>query len=278
MSTDSTPASPATPATPAEPASPAEDVAAVEAAPPLPLGEIKFPPNMPESMKQRIVDAMRNGQQVSVDQGGNVIVGSPNGPNPGNVRPITGAPKKPNKADIKRFQQRQERMKRWLNKPENKGKTEKDAHEAITMEDWNSAPPEHKIARLVQVTAAIQQQMQLFGNDLMNLRYNDQNIGDAFDINYRSISRMFRHLGITPEMEKQFMQDAQAEFLVEREAEQKLQEENAKKASQLDSLAAQDPVAAKLVQELEKSGDNAKRIPDGAEVFGETQQQIVTES
>ncbi len=201
--------------------------------------------------------------QAIVDQAGGQATEV--GEAPDNVTPISKP--KLDKMQMKRNQIFMERVRRHINA----GMTQEQAIQAIAKEDYAKMPLDQKILRLENMLKGMAKQ---FSMDNLNLRRNDGAIADAFDINYRAISKMFRMLGLTPEQEKQCSLEAQEEFNKDRQnkldAEAKKAQEEVLKAKEQDEKAVMEAEAAKNHRDVEaekKEAEVEPHVAEGATVF-----------
>jgi hypothetical protein len=218
--------------------------------------------SIPEAVKAVVEAVEQQAAEATLD-------GQPIGEAPDNTIPISRA-KQPNKIELKRQQIFIDRLKRKMGEPtkDGKTKTQQQALAEIANEDYERLPADKKIKRLESIIAGITKQL---GQDLGGLHRNDAAIADAFDINYRGLSKMFRHLGITDEQEKAFMKEAQAEFARDRqaklEAELKASAEKMHKAKEADEKAKMEAEASKTGS-AEPNKEEKTHVEEGATVFG----------
>lgn len=123
-----------------------------------------------------------------------------------------------------------DRVRRWQNQhadwPANFKKSNPEADEettnsafwqaalrAIDRENYERLPAEKKILRLERM---VSQMTQGIMGDLQALRHNDRIITEVFDVNLRSISLMFEHLGITKAKQAEILTQVQMEIEQER--------------------------------------------------------------
>lgn len=165
----------------------------------------------------------------------------------------------------KRIKALQERVRRWMNN--NPGKTERDAMMAIQQEDYDRMPVEQKIKRLENMLSGAVQQI---ARDIMTIRHNQFSIADAYDINYRAISKMIHQLGIPLEEHNKFMQAAQIEFETERRVAMEKQAQAQKEQAVAQAAAAESAKMAEEAKEAAKPSTETTGAepPKDATVFG----------
>lgn len=180
--------------------------------------------------------------------------------------------RKPSKAEIKAQQRTRERMNRWQNaheewlknwRNENKGASKEEetaafdnaAFQAIQREDYENLPVDKKLRILERSLVMFQQGIV---GDIRALQQNDRSITHVFDVNLRTIARLFEKLGIDKEAQRKILDEIQNEM----EAEDR---ERLIKARQEREAAA----AAKLNKEVDaKPEEGAKvEVPEGATEF-----------
>ena len=179
-------------------------------------------------------------------------------------------PRKPNKMDQKRQQIFVDRIKRHMGN----GLTQDQALQAVQREDYERMPVEKKLARLETM---ISQSFQRLGQEVMHLSQEHMAIGDAFDINYRSIQKMFIKLGLSAEDQKVLIEEAQKETIELRKkqvADMEMAELNQRRAEQ--EAAEQKRVEAEMAKPKNAVIDGGAQaapeagaaIPPEATVFG----------
>lgn len=156
--------------------------------------------------------------------------------NPGAAELVDPPPqKKLSKIQLKKMQQYQERRRRMINK----GVPEAQVDAVIAREDYEKLPVADKLKRMEGFIASALGQL---GQEMTNLRHNDQVLSEAMDVNFTAIARALVKLGISNEEQKAII-DAVNEELEQaaqrrQEAAKKAHEEAQKKAA-ADDLAAQ---------------------------------------
>lgn len=164
-------------------------------------------------------------------------------------------PKHPTKAELKRIQQYQERLRRFMNR----GLNEEQARQAIAKEDWDNLSPDKKIAQLQHFMVQVFRGLQ---GDIDNLRHNDGELADSMDINFRAFARMAEKLGVSIEEQQAFVAQAVNEIQVEKDrlaAEQKAQEKKAQDSSDVSTFKEE----ARL-----EDASGTPETPEGATEFG----------
>lgn len=222
--------------------------------------------SLPPEEAKKLQDALNSKEppHIHIDENQNVFIGEA-ADKAVEMRSNKPPPKKVSLIDQKRIAALQERVRRWMNN--HQGKSEQEAMMAIQREDYEALPPGEKIKRLeAMVTGALQN----FGQDLMNVRHNQYSIADAFDVNYRAITKMFAKVGLPLELHAQFMKEAQDEFEAERKAA--MEKQMAAQKAQMDAAkAAQEKkVMDAEAKEVTKAGTEAQGsdLPKDATVFG----------
>lgn len=173
-------------------------------------------------------------------------------------------PKKPSKIDQKRQQIFMDRLKRHMGK----GLTQQQAVQAIQMEDYAAMPLDKKFANLERIVA---QTFRNLSNDIMNLSQGHMAIGDAFDINYRAIQKVFIKLGISNEEQKVFIDEAQKEVIEARKKDMEMRAEAGREVLQEKQAEAEADIKAELSKPPSALGTEAAEgaeIPKEATVFG----------
>jgi hypothetical protein len=196
---------------------------------------------------QEVVEnAQLEGESVSVDRNGNVILGA----SPEQVTRMGG--RNPTKLELKRAQIFKERVSRLMNK--NPGMSQEEAFKTIQKEDHENLPIPKRLSKIENVIA---QSMNNLAQEIQGLHHNDSTIAEAFDVNYRALGMMFEWLGINKEKQKEFVEKAIQEVKEAKEAAQKAQQ------------AAQEATEEKAIVEGAKAvSTEAAPIPEGATVFG----------
>ena len=162
----------------------------------------------------------------------------------------------------KRQQQFQERLRRTMNQHKC---DEQKAFQIMQQEDYDRMSPDQKVRRLESLVG---QSMQRLAEDINRLEHNHYAIADAFDINYRAVSKMLIKLGIPLEEHARFMKESQDEALAEHKAkveQQRLIQEAAAKKQQ----EAQEKI--RMEAELGKNKPveaKGAELPKDATVFG----------
>jgi hypothetical protein len=177
---------------------------------------------------------------------------------PDNVADISKA-RKPSKHEMRMAQRFQERLQRLMNR----GMSQQQALLAIQREDYEALPPEKKIKRLEGIIKSIAERL---GQDITNLRYNDNELGDAMDVNFMAFSEMLVKLGISREEQDLFVKTAQATMAARRASELEQQKAAAEAAQK--AAAAKNEAAS--VEEEAKVDDAAgtPHVPEEATTFG----------
>lgn len=173
-------------------------------------------------------------------------------------------PKRPSKLDMKRQQILMDRVRRHMGK----GMTQQQAFQAIQREDYEALPLEKKFARLETM---VSQSFQRLAQEIMTVSQDQMAIGDAFDINYRGIQKLFKKLGVSDEDQKALIDEAQKEVIEERKkqhenrmAQMKAAEEAAEKSrAEAELKKAEAPVKTNGVHE-----EVGAEVPKEATVFG----------
>jgi hypothetical protein len=167
-------------------------------------------------------------------------------------------PKKPSKLDQKRQQIFMDRLKRKMGEKTKDGtpKTQEQALQEMQREDYNAWPVEKKFERLESLVA---QSFRNLSQEIMHLSQEHMAIGDAFDINYRAIQKMFIKLGLTNEEQKTFLDEAQNEVLAIRKKQQADMEQ-----AQMQRQARQQGVTEQQTVEAELTKPQAKVVAEGA--------------
>lgn len=181
---------------------------------------------------------------------------------PENVTKISDAKKqKVNKVQMKRIQAYLERRRRAINK----GIPEDKVDRYLAEEDWKNMPVPEKVGRLEHMIA---QTFRGLSQDIVKLRQNDSTIGEAFDINNRMVFKMMMSLGITPEQQKKFAEEATAEYAADlktkQEAEKAAQAAAQKKADEAAEKAKLTSIAAEEKHPVPQGVD----VPEAATTFG----------
>lgn len=174
-------------------------------------------------------------------------------------------PKKPSKIDLKRQKIYMDRLKRKMGN----GLTQAQALQVIQREDYDAMPVDKKLVRL---EAMVSRGLQNLAEEMLGLSQNQHGIGDAFDINYRAIGKLFTKLGVTEEDQKAIMAEAQKEhlearaaFLEARKAEQQKQAEEQRAAAEQANVASE----LKNAETIKADGaPEGAEIPKEATVFG----------
>ena len=171
----------------------------------------------------------------------------------------------PTKLQDKRRQILIDRVKRWMNK--NPGKTEQEALMAIQLEDYERMPVGDKLKRLEAMFAGSMQQI---GQDMMSLRHNQFALADAYDVNYRAISKMFAKLGISLEDQAKVMKEAADEFEAERKAAVEKHEAEQREKMEKMKVAQEKGEMEREAAEVNKptAGPQGAEPPADATVFG----------
>jgi len=183
-------------------------------------------------------------------------------------------PKKLSKLDEKRQRIFQERMQRHMGK----GLTQEQAFRAIQKEDYDALPLDKKFQRLEHMVSSA---LQNFAEEIMNLSQGQNAIGDAFDINYRAISKMFEKVGLPLKDHAEFMKLAQEEHIEVRkkaiEAQQAAQKA-AMESQQAEAKKAQETSEGATIEKELKAAESKKivggeappesTLPTEATVFG----------
>lgn len=177
-------------------------------------------------------------------------------------------PKKLSKIEEKRQQIFMDRLKRKMSTKNKDGseKTQQQALQEMAKEDYDALPLQKKFERLEAIVA---QSFRGMSQEVVNLGQNHAAIADAFDINYRAIQKMFVKLGLSPEDQRLFIEESQAEVLAERReqmARAQADRLNQQRAAQ-DALEQQQVEAGmKKAPATEETG--APPPPPEATVFG----------
>lgn len=177
-------------------------------------------------------------------------------------------PKKLSKIEEKRQQIFLDRLKRKMATKNKDGseKTQQQALQEMAKEDYDALPLQKKFERLEAIVA---QSFRGMSQEVVNLGQNHAAIADAFDINYRAIQKMFNKLGLTPEDQRLFIEESQAEVLAERRAQmEKAQTDriNQQRAAQ-DAMEKQQ-VEAGMQTPAAQEDAGAPPPPPEATVFG----------
>lgn len=143
--------------------------------------------------------------------------------------------KKLSKMQMKKIQQYQERRRRLINK----GVPEAQVEAVIAREDYEALPVAEKLKRLEGFVASALGQL---GQEMSNLRHNDQVLSEAMDVNFTAIARILEKLGVSHDDQRKILdavnEEIEAAAQRRMEAAKKAQEEAKKKAA-TDDLAAQ---------------------------------------
>jgi hypothetical protein len=174
-------------------------------------------------------------------------------------------PKKMSKLDQKRQQIFMDRLKRYVGK----GMTQEQALNAMQKEDYDAMPLDKKFSRLETIVA---QSFRNLSTEVMNLHQNHLAIADAFDINYRTIQKLFVKLGVSPEEQKVFVDEAQKEVIEARKREIEARD-NARAAAMQAQQDVQEKAAvqAEMVpnaNSIQPAAAEGSPIPKEATVFG----------
>lgn len=177
-------------------------------------------------------------------------------------------PKKLSKIEEKRQQIFMDRLKRKMSTKNKDGseKTQQQALQEMAKEDYDALPLQKKFERLEAIVA---QSFRGMSQEVVNLGQNHAAIADAFNINYRAIQKMFVKLGLSPEDQRLYIEEAQTEVLAERReqmAKAQTDRLNQQRAAQ-DALEQQQVEAGmKKAPATEETG--APPPPPEATVFG----------
>lgn len=170
-----------------------------------------------------------------------------------NVVDLTKTQRKASTRDLKKMKQFEERIARTVNATP--GMTRDQAIQKIQKEDYASLPVDKKMTRLEGIVGNFFQQI---ARDVRALRYNDSVIADAMDMNLRGMARCLELAGVTPEKQKEVLEQVQGEFERERNAQMKAQADR-------DELTA---VQKGIEQQGETDPTDVPEPPDEATVFG----------
>lgn len=192
-----------------------------------------------------VENAQVDGQSVTVDPNGNVLLGVP----PEKEKEM--GVRKPTKMELKRAQLFQERINRKVNK----GMTKEQAFAAVQKEDHENQPLATRVQKIEHVlTGAFKE----ISQEMQSLRHNDGIISEAFDVNYRAIAKMFALLGIDKDKQKSIVEDCVREMNEARAMAQKAQQEAAEQSKVMEEV--------KGPAKIDVPAPAAP--PEGATVFG----------
>lgn len=231
----------------------------------------KMSPERQEEFKKAL-----NGDQpvhVHVDKEGNVVFGTDLGEAmpqeqaalpPAPEEPVElkkDEPKKMSKIDEKRQRILMERVQRKMGS----GMSREQAIMSIQKEDFDALPLDKKFARLESVVA---NSLRGLSQEVMNLSQGHMAIADAFDINYRAIQKILTKLGVAPDEQKVFIDEAQREVIEERK--KIIEERHARIQSERDAAekARMEAEAKPAEKQVAEPAPEGSEIPKEATVFG----------
>lgn len=144
------------------------------------------------------------------------------------------------------------------------GMTEDEAHVRLAREQYEALPVDQKIRRLEQM---VSQSVAKLGEEMINLRHNDQVIADALDINFRAMAKALVKAGVSHDDQAAIFATAQEEIANEMAARA-----NAQRAA-LPIPVPAEPVELTEAQAqaiIDKPADVQEEpiLPEGAAVFG----------
>ncbi len=135
----------------------------------------------------------------------------------------------------------------------------------LAREQYLKLPIDQKIRKLEQFISA---SVAKLGEEMVNLRHNDQVIADAMDVNFRAMSKLMTKLGVSPEEQGKVLEEAQQEVADNLAARANLRREAMLKA--VPPVAQEEITAEEAKALLDKPRDPGEEpiLPEGAAVFG----------
>lgn len=143
------------------------------------------------------------------------------------------AQKKLSKIQVKKMQQYQERRRRMVNK----GVPVEQVDAVIAREDYEKLPVGDKLKRMEGFIASALGQL---GQELVNLRHNDQVLSEAMDVNFTAIARALVKVGVPLDEQRKIIDAVNEEI---EQAAQRRQEAAKKAHDEAKAKVAQDNLA-----------------------------------
>ena len=162
---------------------------------------------------------------------------------------------KVSKIDIAKQRQLEERRRRLLNQ----GVPPEKVNEALAKQDWDRLPVEKKVLRLEHIVVA---NVQGFGNDMLQVRRNQDILADIMDVNFRSFEKMLVTMGLPLEKQRELLGIAEKEIIAERAAAREAQ------AAQMRAQQAAQEQAQVQAAVDQPPAEPSTEQPEGATVFG----------
>lgn len=193
---------------------------------------------------------------------------------PSDTQPVSTkaeAPKKLSKIEEKRLRQLQERFKRIKN--DHPDWSPQQIMQEIERQNYEALPVDKKLEHFKGLMA---QSLRSVFDEINNLRYNDGVLADSMDLNFKAFTKILDKLGVSPEEQKKYILEAEAEIKADREkaaAARDQGEKTAQKEAADTSEKARVEEAMKAAEtKVDLGGTDANGSPvpppDGATVFG----------